>query len=467
MLVGGFVRDAILGIQSKDVDLETYGIGAEELESVLGKIFGDKVETVGRAFGVFKIPLGDGFDLDVAIPRRESKTGPGHAGFEVVGDPELDPKEAARRRDFTMNAMSADPMTGELFDPFNGQSDLEEKLLRVVDPSTFIDDPLRVYRGIQFAARFGLTIEPASLELMRMMVGRNDLAELSKERITDEWKKLLLKAPKPSVGFELMRTLGIIRKYFPELHALIDTPQEAEWHPEGDVWNHTMMVVDEAAKIANHKSQVAKSEEERLQIMVGALCHDLGKPATTKPGEKNGVMRIRSLGHEEAGVAPTETLISRFTFGEKVNHAAVTCAKEHLRPGMLMRERDRGELSEEKYVNAVRKLLKRIEPLPWRVYLAVSEADHLGRGLADSRPPSYEAGKLFAETAEQIIKTAKHKPLLLGRDLEALGVKPGPFMGSLIAEVERRRDEGLITTRDEALSHVANFLSTSNPFEKE
>ncbi|MCK9361473.1 HD domain-containing protein [Patescibacteria group bacterium] len=464
MLVGGFVRDAILGIQSKDADLETYGIGAEELESVLKKIFGDKVETVGRSFGIFKIPLGEGFDLDVAIPRRESKTGPGHKGFEVIGDPELDPTEAARRRDFTMNAMSADPVSGELFDPFHGQKDLEEKRLRVVDPSTFVDDPLRVYRGIQFAARFHLTIEPASNELMRLMVGRGDLDELSKERITDEWKKLLLKSPQPSAGFELMRKLGIIRKYFPELHALIDTPQEVEWHPEGDVWIHTMMVVDEAARISRRDFH---TDEERLQVMLGALCHDLGKPSTTAPGLKDGVMRIRSLGHEDAGVAPTESFLARFAFGENISHAAIICAKEHLKPGMLMRQLvNKKELTEETYANAVRKLLKRIEPLPWRVYLAVSESDHLGRGLPDSRPQSYEAGDLFAKTVEKILNAAEHKPLLYGRDLEALGIKPGPLMGRLIAEVERLRDEGIIKTREQALAHITRFTFTSNPFEK-
>ena len=463
MLVGGFVRDSLLGIASKDADVETYGIEADALEESLKKEFGEKVETVGKSFGIFKIPLGDGLDLDVAIPRRESKTGPGHKGFEVEGDPNLDPTEAARRRDFTINAMSAAPASGDIFDPFHGQKDLEEKVLRVVDPSTFVDDPLRVYRGIQFAARFDLTIEPATFELMRLIVGRGDLDELSKERITDELKKLLVKAPRPSVGFELMRKLGMIRNYFPELHALIDTPQEYEWHPEGDVWIHTMMVIDEAARIARRDFQ---TDEERLQVVLGALCHDLGKPSTTKPGEKDGVMRIRSLGHEEAGVEPTRSLLSRFSFGEKAGVAAMTCAKEHLKPGMLMRQLSKGELTDETYGNAVRKLLKRIEPMDWKIYVAVSESDHLGRGLPDSRPTSYEAGDLFRTTVEKILASAEHKPLILGRDLEALGIKAGPLMGRLLNEVERLRDEGKIKTREQALTHVARFTFTSNPFQK-
>lgn len=464
MLVGGFVRDCLLGIASKDADLETYGIGAEELETTLKELFDGKVETVGRSFGIFKVFLGDGYDLDVAIPRRESKTGPGHKGFEVEGDPDLDPKEAARRRDFTINAISADPQTGDVFDPFDGVGDLEKKILRVVDGATFVDDPLRVYRGVQFAARFGLRIDPATLELMRLMVARGDLDELSKERVTDEWKKLLLKSSKPSIGLELMRTLGLIRRSYPELHALIDTPQEPEWHPEGDVWIHTMMVVDEAARIS--RREFAK-DDERLQVMLGALCHDLGKPGTTAPGEKDGVPRIRSIGHEEAGIAPTEALFDRLAFGEATRHAAIVSAKDHLKPGMLWRQLEKGTLTEETYVNAVRKLVKRSKPTNWRVLLAVSEADHFGRGLPDVEREPHTAGELFTRTViEHGLDGEGIKPLLHGRDLMTLGFEPGPLMGRLLKEIERLRDEGKIKTKKDALAFVSRFTFTSNPFRK-
>ncbi len=463
MLVGGFVRDCLLGIASKDADRETYGIGAEELEAILKELFDGKVETVGRSFGIYKVFLGDGLDLDVAIPRRESKTGPGHKGFEVEGDPDLDPKEAARRRDFTINAIAADPNTGELFDPFNGQSDLAEKRLRVVDGSTFVDDPLRVYRGVQFAARFGLRVEPSTLEFMRLMVGRGELEALSKERVTDELKKLLLKAPKPSVGFELMRTLGLIRRDYPELHALIDTPQEPEWHPEGDVWIHTMMVIYEAARIARREFV---SDDERLQVIMGALCHDLGKPATTVMGEKDGVPRIRSMGHEEAGIAPTESLFDRLSFGESVRHASIASAKDHLKPGMLWRQLEKGTLTEEAYVNAVRKLIKRTKPTSWRVLLASSEADHFGRGIPGAEREPYAAGEYFVRIVEEHgLDHEGIKPLLLGRDLQALGMRPGPLMGRLLKEIERLRDEGKIKTKKDALAYVNRFTFTSNPFD--
>jgi len=465
MLVGGFVRDCFLHIKSKDADLETYGVSAAELEKILNKLFKGSVEAVGRSFGIFKVFLGDGLDLDVAIPRTESKTGPGHKGFAVVGDPALDPTDAARRRDFTINAMAADPETGELFDPFHGREDLEMRLLKVVDASTFVDDPLRVYRGIQFAARFDLKIDRATLELMRLMISRGDLDELSKERVTDELKKLFLKSPRPSVGFELMRTLGLIRRSYPELHALIDTPQEPEWHPEGDVWIHTMMVIDEAAKIAKRERF---DDEQSLQVIIGGLCHDLGKPSTTHMGEKDGVPRIRSLGHEEAGEKPAEQLLNRWTFGEKIKIAAMACAREHLKPGMLARQFSTGTLTEEQYVNAVRKLIKRIQPLDWRVYLAVSEADAKGRAFPGIDIAPYAPGILFRQTVkEHRLDEAGLKPLLFGRDLLPFGLKPGPELGKLLEDIERMRDENKITTRAAALEYVRRTLKRlPNPFAK-
>ncbi len=459
-LVGGFVRDSLLGIRSKDADLETYGIEAKALETILKELFHGKMETVGRSFGIFKVFLGDGLDLDVGIPRSESKTGNGHKGFKVEGDPHLDPTEAARRRDFTMNAISADSATGDLFDPFHGADDLEARRLKVVDASTFVDDPLRVYRGVQLAARFGLAVEPATIELMRLMVGKGELAHLSKERITDELRKLLLKAPKPSAGFELMREIGLIRREYPELHALIDTKQEAEWHPEGDVWIHSMMVLDQAAKISGRFT-----EEERLQVMIGALCHDLGKPSTTKMGEKNGVPRLRSLGHEEAGVEPAKRLLSRLTFGESVLHTTLVAAREHLKTGMLARELGNGTLAEDAYVNAVRKLVKRIKPTDWKVLVAISEADFRGRAFAGIEIAPYAAGLLFAKTVrEHALDAEALKPLLYGRDLAVFGIPAGPEMGILLKKIEALRDEGTIKTREDALGVLAQDFGPPNPF---
>lgn len=457
LIVGGFVRDTLLGIESKDADVEVYGVEAATIEKLLNELFPGQVIEAGKSFGVLKIPLGDGYDIDVALPRRESKAGTGHKGFVIEGDPNMSIEEAARRRDFTINAMMQDPLTNELIDLFGGQEDLKNKTLRVVDTQTFQDDPLRVYRALQFAARFGLTIEPRSFELMKMMVQRGDLDQLSKERVSDEMKKLFLKAEKPSIGLQLAWDLGIIERDYPELFILKQTPQEPAWHPEGDVWIHTLMVVDEAAKIIRREDL---TENEKLQVMIGALCHDLGKPATTKPGEKEGVLRIRSIGHEEAGEEPTKQLLSKWIFGYEVEQAAIIQATQHLKPGMLFRQKEKGELNEERYTNAVRKLLKRAYPVSWKVIIAAAEADHRGRALPEAQTEPYTAGELFASTVlSEKFDQEPIKSLIKGRDLIERGMKPGVPFGEIIQKIEAARDEGKIKTREEALALLDDYLS--------
>ncbi|MBI4139056.1 HD domain-containing protein [Candidatus Uhrbacteria bacterium] len=454
-LVGGFVRDELIGRVSKDVDLEVYGIAPERLETALADAFPGKMNVVGRAFGILKIFVEEGIDLDIAIPRRESKSGAGHKGFAISGDPLMAPQDALRRRDFTVNAIAADAVTGELVDPFGGAEDLRARILRVVDPRTFPDDPLRVYRALQLAARLELTVEPETIELMRGMVSRGDLAELSNERITEEIKKLLLKSARPSVGFVLARELGIIERDYPELHALIGTEQEKEWHPEGDVWIHSLMVIDQAAKIIR-RPDAAFSEAEKIQVILGSLCHDLGKPPTTKV--IGG--RIRSRGHEEAGVAPTTSLLGRWTFGADALHACLAVVQDHLKPTMLYLSREKGELSDEQYVNAVRRLLKRIAPMSWQVFLAAAEADSRGRAFPDADTGPYPQGRLFRETVEKLQQDGEAmKSLLQGRDLLELGVAPGPDMGKIIEAVEEARDRGEIKTKEEAIELVKRLRS--------
>lgn len=454
LLVGGFVRDSLTKTVSKDADIEVYGIEPERLAECLERLFPKQVDAVGRSFGVLKVFLGDGLDLDVAIPRRESKTGAGHTGFTIEGDPHMSEKEAARRRDFTVNAMAFDPLANELIDPFGGEADLEKKILRVTDAKTFTEDPLRVYRGIQFAARLGFTIEKKSFSLMKKMVERGDLEELSPERITDEWKKLLLKSERPSIGVELMRELGIIEKYYPELQAMIDVPQEPEWHPEGDVWIHSMMVLDQATKISKDFAP-----EERLQVIIGALVHDLGKPSTTKMGEKHGVPRIRSLGHEEAGIEPAKAFLSRLTFGQEVRQAAASSAKDHLKPGMFQMQYEAGKLSDDQYANALRKWLKRNYQTDAKVLLAISEADYRGRTLPGVQTEPYQAGLHAMRVIKKLgLDQEPSKPLVQGRDLIELGYQPGPLFGQIIERIEGARDEGEIKTREEALELAKQWM---------
>jgi tRNA nucleotidyltransferase (CCA-adding enzyme) len=456
LLVGGFVRDILLDLSPTDADVEVYGVEADTLEKILTDLFPGRVNLVGRAFGVFKIPVDQGYELDVALPRRESKTGTGHKDFAVVGDPMLDPKEATRRRDFTVNAILLDPLTGDMIDPWHGQQDLKDGLLRMVDTNRFGEDPLRIYRAVQFAARFEFTIETTTFELLRSMVTQGELAHLPPERITEEWRKLLLKAKRPSIGLELMRALGIIERDYPELQAMIGVEQDPEWHPEGDVWTHTLMCLDAAAKLAQTETF---SATERLQITLGTLCHDLGKPSTTAIAPKQGVMRIRSLGHEDAGVIPTETFCARLRFGEDVNQGAIVGAREHLKPGILNRAAKKDGWTETQYTNAVRKLLKRIYPVSWRVLVAISEADHRGRTLPDAQAPGYPDSERLAKTIRKHhLDESPTKPLLSGEDLATLGISPGPEMGRIIRIVEDARDKGDVINKDEAIETVKHLL---------
>lgn len=454
LIVGGFVRDAILGGHPKDIDLEVYGVAPERLEDLLNRLYPDRVNTVGRSFGILKVHLGEDIEFDVSLPRRESKTGRGHKGFSVESDPNMRIEDAARRRDFTINAILANPLTGEVIDPFRGADDLDKKILRVVDPNTFTDDPLRVYRALQFAARLELVVDPASRELLQTMVARGDLLELPPERVTEEFKKLFLKAERPSIGFVLARDLGIIAAHHPELQALIGCKQEAEWHPEGDVWTHSLLVINQAAKIIRDPTR-GFSAEERLKVMIGALCHDFGKPATTAVIDG----RIRSRGHEEAGAEPTRTFLGRLAFGEHVEQTAVAIAKDHLKPGMLYIQREKGTLDEGAYTNAVRKLLKRIHPTSWRVLLAASEADYRGRAIPGFDMGPYAHGEMLAATVAAFkLDEAPTQPLIQGRDLLARGMTPGPEIGKTIARIEARRDAGEIRTREEALERLPEFL---------
>ena len=319
LIVGGWVRDRLMGLPSKDIDVEVFGIDGDRLKEILQK-FGS-VNTVGESFTVYKVA-----DLDVSLPRRESKTGRGHRGFTVSGDPALPLREAARRRDFTVNAIAWDPLTGEHEDPFDGRGDIERRLLRAVDPLTFGDDSLRVLRAIQFAARFEFEIDAGTKALCRTI----PLDDLPAERVWGEIEKLLLRARKPSLGFALALELGVIARVFPELEALVGCQQEPEWHPEGDVWVHTLLVIDEARTRIDDLGY-----PQQVAVMLGAVCHDLGKPPTTAFIDG----RIRSIDHEDQGVPPARAFLDRLNvhsmLGYDVRHQVLGMVANHLKPGMF------------------------------------------------------------------------------------------------------------------------------------
>jgi tRNA nucleotidyltransferase (CCA-adding enzyme) len=429
LIVGGWVRDRLMGRASKDIDLEVYGIGAEPLKVLLGD-FGP-VNTVGESFTVFKVA-----DVDVSLPRRESKAGRGHKGFVVHGDPSLSPVDAARRRDFTINAISWDPLTDRCEDPFDGRGDIERRTLRAVDPSTFGDDSLRVLRAVQFAARFEFVLDPGTAQLCRGI----PLDDLPAERIWGEMEKLLLQARRPSIGFTLALELGVIDQLFPELRALVGCPQEPEWHPEGDVWIHTLMVIDQA------RARIDDLERpQQIAIMLGAVCHDLGKPPTTAFVDG----RIRSIDHEQAGVAPATAMLDRLNIhtigGFDVRKHVLGVTAHHLKPGMF------GMSKTPVSDGAFRRLAQKVD---LEILARVAKSDCLGRtGNFDCSAMDW-----FLQRARELgVQNAPPKPLLLGRHLLEIGVAPGPRMGEILRAVYERQLDGAVTTVAEGLAVAREY----------
>jgi len=297
IIVGGSVRDHFLKLPSKDYDIEVYGLdNLEQLEKILAE-FGS-VNIVGKSFGVLKFAH-EKEEYDFSFPRLESKVGKGHRGFDVETDGSMSFKRAALRRDFTINAMGYDIEEKAFLDPFNAQKDINQQILRHIDDNSFVEDPLRVYRAVQFCARFEYELAPETKKLCLNMVKEGLLEELPKERIYKEFVKLLLKSPKPSVGFELIRELGILR-YFPELEAIIDVAQDPKCHPEGDVWVHTMICIDAMVGL------LGEDKKQNLKYMFAILCHDFAKATTTTTDEDGS---IRAIGHKVEGLDLTKSFM--------------------------------------------------------------------------------------------------------------------------------------------------------------
>ena len=439
LLVGGCVRDSLMGNAVKDWDLEVYRLEAAELRSVLDQ-FGS-VNVVGESFTVYKL----GSDLDVSLPRRERKSGRGHRGFIIEGEPAMSIEDATRRRDFTINAILRDPLTGELIDLFEGQRDIDGRVLRAVSLDTFGEDSLRVLRAAQFASRFEFDIEPQTVALCRSI----DLSDLPPERIWIEFEKLLLLSEQPSIGVEWLRDLHVIDKLFPELASLIDVRQDPVWHPEGDVFVHTKLVIDEARKLIYDLSY-----PKQVTVMLAALAHDFGKPATTEFIDEHW----RSRGHEEAGVSPTIAFLDRLNVnsleGYDVRGQVVALVKEHLKPGEFYKKKD--EVSD----GAFRRLARRCEP---DLLYRVAKADSLGRNTEsvpremwyDSKAQEWFIGRVRELGVEQ----TPPGPILLGRHLIEMGVAPGPQMGEITRAVYEMQLDGRVRTLAEAQAEAQKLIS--------
>jgi tRNA nucleotidyltransferase (CCA-adding enzyme) len=441
LLVGGCVRDTLMGTQPKDWDLEVYQLDAQHLRRILDQ-FGP-VNVVGEAFTVYKL----GHDLDVSIPRRERKTGRGHKAFIIEGDPEMSVTDAARRRDFTINAILQDPLTEELIDPFQGRRDIEQRTMRAVSGETFAEDSLRVLRAAQFASRFQFDIDPDTVELCRTI----DLSDLPAERIWGEMEKLLLQSTRPSVGLEWLRKLGVLEKLFPEIQSLIGVPQDPEWHPEGDVFIHTQLAIDRARELIYDLGYA-----RQVTVMLATLAHDFGKPATTETIDG----RWRSRGHEEAGVPPAESFLNTLNVhtidGYQVRNQVIALVREHLKPGEFYKKRD--EVGD----GAFRRLARRCEP---DLLYRVAKADSLGRNaewVPRDKWYGADAQEWFIQrTRELEVEQHPPEPLLLGRHLLDLGLEPGPQMGEITRAVYEMQLDGRVRTLDEAIAEARKLIKSS------
>lgn len=444
LLVGGAVRDMVFtGAEPKDFDIEIHGLNVDTVQSILSD-FGD-VKAVGESFGVLKLVDDEGNDFDISLPRRESKQGRGHKGFMVALDETMTPKEAASRRDFTINSMMFDLATGELDDPFNGRADLEAGILRHTSDA-FADDSLRVLRGVQFAGRFGLTMAPETVELCASLADNvrfveevdpdSSFEEIAIDRVFGEFWKLATKSTVPSAGLRVLKDTGWI-KLFPELNALDGLEQDAQWHPEGNVWVHTLHTVDAAMRIA---ARDKLNEDDRAILFFGALLHDVGKPLVTKVIDG----RIRSPKHDKAGEKLAKSFLERFRSKKAKKDsglikAVVALVGEHM-----------VHVGADITPRLVRRLSDRIDGKTDIMMVSrIIEADHGGRPPLSAENPAPELVRLAKELA---VERSKPTPFLTGKHLIAIGLKPGAIFGRILKEAYELQLSGDICSEKEALS---------------
>jgi len=432
-LVGGAVRDLTLGIPLKDIDIEVFGIGQEILNDKLKQ--SGRTEHVGKQFGVTKFWF-DKHEIDVALPRTEKKTEAGHRGFDVTPDPHISPETASLRRDFTINAMMYDPIENNLLDFHGGRDDLTRGILRHASPA-FAEDPLRVLRAMQFAARFRFTLDPETAKLCRSLL--TEAQTLPASRIWCEWQKWA-HANHPSYGLRALRESGWIELY-PELAALIDCPQDPKWHPEGDVWGHTCQVVDRAAEVT---TRYQWNRERRELMLMAALCHDLGKPLCTFTDDE-GV--IRSPGHSMEGKIHTRSFLKRIAAPKRVEQFILPIVQEHMT-----------HLHGEPTPRAIRHLASRLEPANIEIWEALVEADASGRAPSPASRPA----ESWLDQAE-LMAHEQQKPsrIVNGKLLQGFGVQPGREMGEIINLAYRAQLDGEFHDIDSGREWCQKYLNNS------
>ena len=425
--VGGCVRDTLLGKSPKDIDIEIYGLAPEKIESILRKRF--RIEIVGKSFGVWILK---GCDIDVSMPRRERKSGEGHKAFAIEGDPSLSFEEACARRDFTINAILQDILTGEIVDPFGGRSDLQKKLLRHTS-SRFSEDPLRVLRAMQFSARFDFDVAEETVALC----SRIPFEDLPQERVFEEWKKMLLKGVRISKGLNFLRDCGWIR-YFPELEACVGCKQDPQWHPEGDVFVHTGYCLDSFAK------ERIGDEREDLIVGLAILCHDFGKPLCTVE-DVDG--RIRSRGHDILGVKPAERFLNRLTREKNLISAILPLVERH----MAILDLWRNQCGD----SAIRRLAGKVGRIDRLV--RIDSADRGGRPPI-APEPSPQGEWILNRARELQVQDSAPKPILMGRHLIEMGIPPSEKYSDILSAVYEAQLDGEISDIDSARVYAQKIL---------
>lgn len=422
--VGGYVRDALLHIENKDIDIESHGISPAALSDILDNL-GQRI-TIGESFGVFGLK---GWELDIAMPRKETARGLGHRDFDICVDPFIGTESAARRRDFTINAMMQDILSGEIVDHFGGREDLQNGILRHVCDASFPEDPLRVLRCAQFAARFGLTVAEETVQLCKRM----DLQHLPKERIEGELKKALLKSDRPSVFFEVLREMDQLNLWFPELKALIGIPQNPVYHAEGDVWNHTMMVLDEAAKLRHRV-------ENPYAFMLAALAHDFGKALCTE--EINGT--LHAYEHEKAGLKPAEAFVKRLTNESHLLKYVLNMTLLHMKPNTVANAGSAPKVTNRMFDESA-------EP---EALVCIALADDRGRICA--KPG--ESTEDFLMDRLQLYRDLMATPHVMGRDLIEAGLTPGGDFTEILEYAHKLRLAGV--NKESALTQTLGYART-------
>ena len=407
--VGGFVRDKLLHIGNKDVDMEVHGITPKDLEKILDSL-GQRM-AIGESFGIFGLK---GYSLDIAMPRKEEVRGQGHKDFDIFVDPFIGTEAAARRRDFTCNALMQDVLTGEIVDHFGGEKDLKEGVLRHICDKSFVEDPLRVLRGAQFAARFGFRVAEETVDLCRGM----DLQHLPRERIEGELKKALLKAETPSVFFTVLREMDQLGYWFPELKALIGVEQNPVYHAEGDVWNHTMMVLDQAAKLRHRAANP-------YWFMLSALTHDLGKAVCTKA--RDGV--LHAYNHEIEGLPLAKAFLQRLTTENKLLGYVLNLNEYHMKPNTVGGVRSAVKVT-------TRMFDQSMDP---EGLICLALADDRGR-ITQAPATDHEA---FLMERLTIFRDTMSKPYVMGRDLIEAGLRPGAEFTALLEYAHKLRLAGI------------------------